>query len=134
MQLSALPVFVAFCPVGLSSPGISSSSSQGQQKGTSAGKEGGGDYGSKGAQPKILSDNPPASDDPSVRQHNKEMEQRAERACMQASNEDAKYDKGSKGRSSSKSPKNASFWASLGLAVFVAGNWVYMGSGPREGF
>ncbi|OCL04759.1 hypothetical protein AOQ84DRAFT_391328 [Glonium stellatum] len=53
--------------------------------------------GKKGAQPKILSDNPPNEDDPSVREHNKEMENRAERAHEQVSNADAVKDKVSPG-------------------------------------
>jgi hypothetical protein len=59
------------------------------------------------------------------------MDQRAERAHEQVGNNEAQDDKVSKEfwKGRSNSPKNASFWASLGLAVFVAGNWVYMGSG-----
>ncbi|KAF2743101.1 hypothetical protein M011DRAFT_497106 [Sporormia fimetaria CBS 119925] len=60
-------------------------------------------YGGKGPQPKILNENPPAEMDESVREHNKEMENRAERAHEQVSNEDAKKDKVSKG-----------FWAGQG--------------------
>jgi len=51
--------------------------------------------GTKGPQPKILSDNPPNEDDPSVRQHNKEMENRADKAHEKISNGDAAKDKGS---------------------------------------
>jgi hypothetical protein len=47
----------------------------------------------KGAQPKILNANPPAEEDESVRQHNREMDQRAEKAHEQVSNEDAEKDK-----------------------------------------
>ncbi|KAL1650230.1 hypothetical protein SLS58_001041 [Diplodia intermedia] len=47
----------------------------------------------KGAEPKILNENPPSEQDPEVQQHNKEMEQRAERAETKISNEDAEKDK-----------------------------------------
>ncbi|GME63403.1 Conserved serine-rich protein [Neofusicoccum parvum] len=47
----------------------------------------------KGAEPKILNANPPAEESPEVRQHNKEMENRAERAATKISNEDAEKDK-----------------------------------------
>ena len=58
--------------------------------------------GVKGAQPKILNENPPSGDEASeeVKQHNREVEQRAEKAHEQVSNEDAAKD---------KVPK--SFWA-----------------------
>jgi len=53
------------------------------------------DTGVKGAQPKILNESPPAEGEGSedVKQHNREMDQRAERAYEQVSNEDAKKDK-----------------------------------------
>ena len=44
--------------------------------------------------------NPPATDSEEVKQHNEEMDQRAEKAYEQVSNEDAENDKVSK-----------SFWA-----------------------
>lgn len=84
----------------------SSSSSQpkpGQQSQSNDGasKTGAGDGKSvNGAQPKILNENPPATDSEEVKQHNKEMDQRAEKAHEQVSNEDADKD---------KVPK--SFWA-----------------------
>ncbi|OJD39799.1 conserved serine-rich protein [Diplodia corticola] len=68
-------------------------------KGTSSGGGGGGEKKSqnshavKGAEPKILNENPPSEQDPEVQQHNKEMEQRAERAETKISNEDAEKDK-----------------------------------------
>ncbi|KAF2660459.1 hypothetical protein K491DRAFT_58457 [Lophiostoma macrostomum CBS 122681] len=49
--------------------------------------------GVKGAQPKILNENPPDEHDESVKQHNREMDNRAEKAFEQVSNEDAKKDK-----------------------------------------
>jgi hypothetical protein len=72
--------------------------------------------GVKGAQPKILSENPPGEHDESVKQHNKEMDNRAEKAFEQVSNEDAKNDKAPPG-----------FWSgkcSSSIADGVAGaNW-----------
>lgn len=50
-------------------------------------------YAVKGAEPKILNENPPSEEAPEVQQHNKEMEQRAERAETKISNEDAEKDK-----------------------------------------
>ncbi|KAF1842147.1 uncharacterized protein K460DRAFT_370143 [Cucurbitaria berberidis CBS 394.84] len=49
----------------------------------------------KGAQPKILNENPPASEDESedVKKHNEEMDSRAEQAHEKVSNEDAAKDK-----------------------------------------
>jgi hypothetical protein len=51
--------------------------------------------GVKGAQPKILNENPPKQEEESqeVKQHNAEMDQRAEKAHEQVSNEDAEKDK-----------------------------------------
>ncbi|KAF2244177.1 hypothetical protein BU26DRAFT_491547 [Trematosphaeria pertusa] len=69
---------------GDSKPSEGSSSPSGQR---SSGK------GVKGAQPKILSDNPPGEKDESVRQHNEEMDHRAEKAYEQVSNKDAAKDK-----------------------------------------
>lgn len=91
-----------------SSSGKSSSSSSSESKPSEqsqsndgAAKTGGGDGKSvNGAQPKILNANPPATDSEEVKQHNKEMDQRAEKAHEQVSNEDAEKDKVSK-----------SFWA-----------------------
>ncbi|KAF2016224.1 hypothetical protein BU24DRAFT_462405 [Aaosphaeria arxii CBS 175.79] len=103
-----------------SSSSSSSSSKSGEEKGghrtggkgsnrdspsSSSGGSGSGSKGTKGAQPKILNENPPGEHDESVRQHNKEMEQRAEKAHEQVSNEDAKKDK--------VSPK---FWSGQGGA------------------
>ncbi|KAF1978589.1 hypothetical protein BU23DRAFT_564167 [Bimuria novae-zelandiae CBS 107.79] len=92
------------------SPSASTSSS------SSSGKSGGGSdstemakdvKGVKGAQPKILNENPPKGDSvpEDVKQHNREMDQRAERANEQVSNEDTEKD---------KVPK--SFWAGHGGA------------------
>jgi hypothetical protein len=49
----------------------------------------------KGLKPKILNESPPVGKDQSeeVRQHNKEMEERADRAHVQIKNEDAYKDK-----------------------------------------
>ncbi|KAJ4305442.1 hypothetical protein N0V90_000973 [Kalmusia sp. IMI 367209] len=88
-----------------SSDSTSQSSSSGSGSGEASKKssEGKGGSGSgsgksvKGAQPKILSDNPPAADSEDVKQHNREMDQRAEKAHEQVSNEDAKNDKVPKG-------------------------------------
>ncbi|EKG20185.1 hypothetical protein MPH_02542 [Macrophomina phaseolina MS6] len=51
----------------------------------------------KGAEPKILNANPPSEESPEVRQHNQEMENRAERAETKVSNEEAEKDKVSPG-------------------------------------
>lgn len=59
--------------------------------------------GVKGAQPKILNENPPDEQADSVKQHNQEMDQRAERAHEQVSNKDADKDK-----------VPASFWSGQG--------------------
>lgn len=84
-----------------SSSSAASKPSEQSQSNDGAAKTGGGDGKSvNGAQPKILNANPPATDSEEVKQHNKEMEQRAERAHEQVSNEDADKD---------KVPK--SFWA-----------------------
>ncbi len=77
----------------------SSSSSQpksGQQSQSNDGasKTSAGDGKSvNGAQPKILNENPPATDSEEVKQHNREMDQRAEKAYEQVSNEDTEKDK-----------------------------------------
>ncbi|KAF2084965.1 hypothetical protein K490DRAFT_47825 [Saccharata proteae CBS 121410] len=63
----------------------------------------------KGAQPKILNANPPKEESEEVAQHNREMEQRAERADTKISNEDAEKDKVPKG-----------FWS--GMLIFE-GKW-----------
>jgi hypothetical protein len=49
----------------------------------------------KGAQPKILKDNPPAKGEQSqeVKEHNKDMDNRAEQAHESVSNEEAEKDK-----------------------------------------
>ncbi|KAF2738120.1 hypothetical protein EJ04DRAFT_509799 [Polyplosphaeria fusca] len=59
------------------------------QSQSKSGQEGKG----KGPQPKILNANPPQEQDESVRQHNQEMDQRADRAHEQISNADAPKDK-----------------------------------------
>jgi len=94
-----------------SSPSSSSAnkSSSGQQQSQS--NDGATTQGSnsanevKGAQPKILNENPPSKDKApkDVKDHNREFEQRAERAHEQVSNEDAAKD---------KVPKD--FWAGQG--------------------
>lgn len=66
------------------------------------------------AEPKILSDNPPAGDNvpKEVREHNEQMDQRAERASNKVSNEEAQKDKVSKdfwkGKQSSSSCSRSS--------------------------
>ena len=81
----------------------SASSSQSKSSGSSSDKasksEGSssGNKGTKGAQPKILNVNPPSGEeqDADVRQHNEEMDSRAEKAHSQVENKDAYKDKGS---------------------------------------
>jgi hypothetical protein len=68
------------------------SSQSSESSGSGSGKESSG-KGVKGAQPKILNENPPSEDSPDVKAHNKEMENRAERAHEQVSNADAEKDK-----------------------------------------
>ncbi|KAF1959499.1 hypothetical protein CC80DRAFT_405988 [Byssothecium circinans] len=72
----------------------SSSSSQSSEKSGGSDK-GGSEKGSGKPQPKILNDDPPSKENESedVKEHNKEVDQRAERAHEQVSNEDAKNDK-----------------------------------------
>jgi hypothetical protein len=55
----------------------------------------GGNKGTTGAQPKILNANPPSGNeqDADVRQHNEEMDNRAEKAHQQIENKDAYKDK-----------------------------------------
>ncbi|KAJ4392605.1 hypothetical protein N0V91_011353 [Didymella pomorum] len=84
-----------------SSSSSSSSPSEQSQSNDGASKTGGGNGKSiNGAQPKILNAKPPATESEDVKQHNKEMDQRAEKAYEQVSNEEAEKD---------KVPK--SFWA-----------------------
>jgi hypothetical protein len=77
--------------------GQQSSSSQtqkssGSNTGSNSSNE--GSKGVKGAQPKILNENPPSEEnDEGVRQHNKEMSQRAEKAFEQVSNKQAEKEK-----------------------------------------
>jgi hypothetical protein len=81
----------------------STSSSQSQSEGSTSsggktsqsGGSSGSNRGTKGAQPKILNENPPSEgeQDESVKQHNKDMDKRAERAHQQVSNKDAFKDK-----------------------------------------
>ncbi|KAF1932920.1 uncharacterized protein M421DRAFT_252775 [Didymella exigua CBS 183.55] len=88
---------------GSSSSNSSSSSkpSEQSQSNDGASKTGGGDGKSvNGAQPKILNARPPATESEEVRQHNKEMDQRAEKSHEQLGSEEAEKDKVSK-----------SFWA-----------------------
>lgn len=88
---------------GSSSKKSSSSSkpSERSQSNDGASNTGGGDGKSvNGAQPKILNAKPPAEDSDEVKQHNQEMDQRAEKAFEQVDDKDAEKD---------KVPK--SFWA-----------------------
>jgi hypothetical protein len=77
----------------------SSSQSQSGGSSSSGGKasKSEGNKGTSGAKPKILSDNPPSGKEQSeeVQQHNKEMDQRAEKAHSQIENKDAYKDKDS---------------------------------------
>jgi hypothetical protein len=68
----------------------SSSSASQSQSNSGASKSG-----NKGAQPKILNENPPTKEEQNedVKKHNEDMENRTEKAHEQASNEDAKNDK-----------------------------------------
>lgn len=94
----------------------SSSSSQSKpaqqsQSNDGASKTGAGDGKSvNGAQPKILNENPPATDSEDVKQHNEEMDQRAEKAYEQVSNEDAEKDKVSKSFWAGKSNTSQQHW------------------------
>lgn len=74
-----------------SQPSSESQSKDSSSGGSSSGQSSGQKV--KGAQPKILNENPPGEHDESVRQHNEEMDRRAEKAHMQVSNEDAQKDK-----------------------------------------
>lgn len=83
------------------SPSSSKSSSSGSKSSSKKSESGSTDKdvkGKKGAQPKILNENPPKGKDvpEDVKQHNKEMENRSEKAHEQVSNEDAEKDKVSK--------------------------------------
>lgn len=78
----------------------SSSSSQSSSSSKSSNKASGSETskdvkGVKGAQPKILNENPPKGEDApeAVKQHNREVDERAEKAHEQVSNEDAEKDK-----------------------------------------
>jgi uncharacterized membrane protein YgcG len=82
-----------------SSSSSTSKSSEQSQSNDGASKTGGGG-GKSSPQPKILNENPPAADSKDVKEHNQEMDQRAEKAHEQVSNEDTEKDKVSK-----------SFWA-----------------------
>ncbi|KAF2872003.1 hypothetical protein BDV95DRAFT_493130 [Massariosphaeria phaeospora] len=68
-------------------------SSDSQAKSSSEGAGGKSGNSKKGAQPKILSDNPPDENHESVRQHNEEFAKRPDRANAQVSNKDAEKDK-----------------------------------------
>ena len=83
-----------------SSSSSSSSADQSQSKSNDGASKSGDGQSVKGARPKILNENPPATESADVKQHNEEMKHRAEKAHEQVSNEDAGKD---------KVPK--SFWA-----------------------
>ncbi|KAF2678427.1 hypothetical protein K458DRAFT_394968 [Lentithecium fluviatile CBS 122367] len=78
-----------------SSPSQSEGSTSGSNASRKDGSGGTSNRGTKGAQPKILADNPPAEGEQNeeVRQHNQEMDSRAERAYQQIDNRDAYKDK-----------------------------------------
>ena len=75
----------------------SSETSAAKQSGSSSSGSSGSKSGGKGAQPKILNEKPPAKENQNedVKQHNRDMEQRTDRAHEQV-NEDGKDDKVSK--------------------------------------
>lgn len=81
-----------------SSSGSSSSKSSEGNKQSDAAATDKDVKGVKGAQPKILNENPPSGENApeDVKQHNREVDQRAERANEQVSNEDTEKDKVSK--------------------------------------
>jgi hypothetical protein len=82
---------VRFATQDASSP--DKSHPQGTSQSQPAQSGGSGSHKVKGAEPKILSENPPAEYDESVKQHNEEMDRRAEKAHEQIGNEDAEKDK-----------------------------------------
>ncbi|KAH6616550.1 hypothetical protein C7974DRAFT_401983 [Boeremia exigua] len=89
---------------GQSSTSSQQKPEQQSQSNDGASKTGAGDGKSvKGAQPKILNESTPAAESEEVKQHNQEMDQRAEKAHEQVSSEEAEKD---------KVPK--SFWAGQG--------------------
>ncbi|KAJ4322809.1 hypothetical protein N0V94_002190 [Neodidymelliopsis sp. IMI 364377] len=88
---------------GKSSSSSSTSKSAEQSQSNDGASKTGGGGGKSSPQPKILNENPPAADSEDVKQHNQEMDQRAEKAHEQVSNEDTEKDKVSK-----------SFWAGQG--------------------
>lgn len=99
---------------GSSSSSSRSKPSEKSQSNDGAAETGGGDGKSvNGAQPKILNANPPATESEEVKQHNKEMDQRAEKAHEQVSNEEAEKDKVSK-----------SFWAGKLYYASILDNWL----------
>ena len=75
----------------------SEGSSSGSGKASKSKSEGssGGNKGAEGAQPKILEDSPPSGNEQGadVRQHNEEMENRAEKAHAQVEDKEAYKDK-----------------------------------------
>ncbi|KAF2267907.1 hypothetical protein CC78DRAFT_576446 [Lojkania enalia] len=74
-------------------PNKSQATSNTKSGGSGQSRSGGRSTRVKGAQPKILNENPPGEHDQSVREHNEEMDHRAERAHEQVSNKDAEKDK-----------------------------------------
>lgn len=88
-------------------PNKSQSGSTSEASGGNEGKSSGGNSKKGAPQPKILNEKPPAEESESVRQHNEEMENRAEKAHEQIDNEDAKNDKVHKG-----------FWAGESIRFF----------------
>lgn len=95
---------------GQSSSSPNNDDSSGKQSQSQSNDSGSKSSGNKGAQPKILNENPPTEEEQNedVRKHNEEMEQRTEKAHEQASNEDAKND---------KVPKK--FWAGMFDSCYV---------------
>jgi hypothetical protein len=90
-----------------SKPGQQSQSNDGASKtGSGSGKS------VNGAQPKILNENTPATESEDVKQHNEEMEQRAEKAHEQVDKEGAEKDKVSK-----------SFWAGKSRRTVAVETW-----------
>lgn len=86
-------------PPAPSTGGNSGSGQQQQQGGKEQSSKAQTSKGTQGAQPKILNESPPASGQGSqdVEDHNREMDQRAEKANMKVKDEDVEKDKVGKG-------------------------------------
>lgn len=80
---------------GAAAPDVGQKGSSSASSSSSTSSSGGSkdSHAVKGARPKILDENPPAEESEDVKQHNREMDNRAERADTRISNEDAEKDK-----------------------------------------